>query len=148
MSLRNGEVSSVLSRSHSAEGACFTASRTGSGLVMLGSSSVTSPRGSGLVLLIRRNWSRCTSTSSVTKAVTSTGRSWRRALARASVRCWPSTIHPGLGSFPTGSGISRAPLHAASSAVFALVPRLETNLTVVGRAMMIGLGKMISSLSR
>ena len=42
-----------------------------------GKSSVTSPRGSGLVLLIRRNWSRCNSTESATNALTGTGKSWR-----------------------------------------------------------------------
>ena len=57
---------------------------------------MTSPRGSGLVLLMRRNWSRWMSTESVTKAFTGTGKSCRFAAASAKARCWPSTIQPGL----------------------------------------------------
>ena len=39
---------------------------------------MTRPRGSGLVLLIRRNWSRCSSIESATNALTGTGKSCRR----------------------------------------------------------------------
>ena len=104
---------------------------------------MTSPRGSGLVLLMRRNWSRCMSTESVTNAVTGTGRSCRCALASARARCWPSTIQPGFGLRPAGSGISSVPLQAASSWSLTVWCRGWTvNRTVDGSAMMIGLGKM------
>ena len=63
-----------------------------------------------LVLLMRRNWSRWTSTVSATNAVTGTGRSCA-SLGKASARCWPSTIHAGLGrrSRAVGSRACRWP---------------------------------------
>src|SRR5579872_4849830 len=80
---QNGDSSLVLSKSHNADGIFRTDKRGGNGVLILGKSSVTRPRGSGLVLLILRNWSRCISTESAINAFTGTGKSCRFAAASA-----------------------------------------------------------------
>ena len=52
---RNGDSSWVFSRSQRADGAFLIDRRGGKEVLIFGKSSVTRPRGSGLVLLIRRN---------------------------------------------------------------------------------------------
>src|SRR5579885_3254537 len=77
---KNGELGSWFSTSQSADGTRFAASPGGSTVDTSGSSSEIKPRGSGFVLLTRRNCSRWVSTSSATNALMGIGRSgaWAR----------------------------------------------------------------------
>ena len=106
---RKGEAGSRCSRSQKAEGIFFEASLRGSGVETSGRSSVMSPRGSGVVLFTRRNWSRWSATSSAMNAFTGTGQSERFDCMSAIGRCWPSTIQPGFSSPSRGKGIVSRP---------------------------------------
>ena len=102
-----------------------------------------SPLGRGFELLTLKNWSRCKSTSSATKAFTGMTKLRFSHFASAIALCCPSTIHAGLRPPVDETGISIVPDFANPSSVDG--PRLCLNLTLEDRARMMEFGKMIES---
>ena len=76
---KNGDVFSLFSQSQIAEGILRAERLAGSDVPTSGSSSVIRSWGSGFAPFTRRNWSRCNSTSSATKALTGMIRSEQHA---------------------------------------------------------------------
>ena len=112
---RKTATSFAISQSQIAEGILRAERLAGSDVLTSGSNSVIRPWGSGFALFTRRNWSRCSSTSSATKALMGMIRFGLLHFDRATARCWPSTIQAGFFCRPLGRGISRVPAAARPS---------------------------------